>query len=45
MSLLSQTDDNFQKTKSQWIEKILRRVAVLQLIFHVKTKGGDVGGL
>ena len=38
---LSQTDDNCQEAKSQSIEKMLQRMAVLRLILHVGIKEGD----
>lgn len=31
---LSQTDDNCREAKSQWIKKVLQRIAVLQPSFH-----------
>lgn len=35
---LNQTDDNCQETKSQWIEKMLRRMAVLQFILYTQNQ-------
>ena len=39
---LSQADDSCWKAKSQRIEKMHQRLAVLQLILYSEIKGGDV---
>lgn len=38
---LSQSDDNCWETKSQLLEKMLQRVAVLRLILYIAVTGGD----
>ena len=41
IAYLNQTDDNCQEAKSQLTEKILWRMAVLQLILYIRIKGTD----
>ena len=43
IKVYSSQTDNFGEAKSQQIEKMLFRVAVLQLILYITIKGGDVG--
>ena len=40
---LNQTVEDCQEAKSQWIEKMLRKVAVLWLILYIRVTGGDIG--
>ena len=39
---MSQTDNNCQKAKSQQIEKMLQKMAVLSLILLIRIKEGGV---
>ena len=41
---MSQTGDNCLEAKSQWIEKMLREMAVLPLTLYIRIKGEDVRG-
>ena len=41
---MNQTDDSFQEAKSQWIEKMTHRTAVLHLILHITIKGRGIRG-
>ena len=35
-------DDNFQEAKSQWIKKMLQKIAVLPLILYTRIKREDI---
>lgn len=39
---LSQTDENCQEAKPQRIEKMLRRMAILEQILYIRVKEGGV---
>lgn len=39
---LSKTGDNCWKEKSQWFEKMLQEIAILQLISYIRIKREDV---
>lgn len=39
---LSQTGDSVQEARSQWIEKMLQCIVVLQLILYISIKEGNI---
>ena len=41
---LSQTEDNCWEAKSQWIENMLKRTAILYLILNITIKAGGIKG-
>ena len=41
---LNQTEDNCWEAKSQQIEKMLQKMAVLPLVLYIRIKGEDVRG-
>ena len=41
---MRQTGDNCQEAKSQWLEKMLQGMAVLQLIVYIRIEGRGVKG-
>lgn len=42
---LSQTDNNCWEAKSQWIEEVLQKMAILHLILYIRIKGRDIKGV
>ena len=45
MCLFEPNDDNYWGAKSQRVEKMLQRMAVLHLIFHIPIEGEGIRGL